>query len=183
MTRGYKQIPEDFTDIESMQSGPRLIGNMMLFFFILGAIILACMWLFSDISGEYYMRGQASSVKISIIRQATNLWGELTFGRGAVMRLITTELPKDDMVNLVFETPPKWLAPGEKPRQVSFVGTVKDGVMKGEFHEGKRKIKATLERSGINSVYRQVESHLPWQLYQRMIEDQELGREQPQGVQ
>jgi len=173
MTRGYKQIPEDFTDIESMQGGSRLIGNMGLFLFILGCIILACMWLFSDVSGEYYMRGQSSAVRISIVRQPTNLWGELTFGRGAVMKLVTTDLPKEDAVNLVFETPPKWLKQGEKPRQVSFVGTIKDGEMKGQFREGKRVIKATLERSGINSVYRQIESHLPWRLYQQVFGGEE----------
>ncbi len=163
------QTSETFSDkdFDAQRKGGALVGNMGMFLAVLVLGILSCLWLFSDISGEYYMRGQSSSVKMSIVRQATSLWGELTFGPGAVLQLTTTDPPKDDIVNFVFETPPKWELSGQKARQVSFVGSVKDGEMVGQFVEGNRKIKAKLERSGINSVYRQIESHLPWQLYDR----------------
>lgn len=168
------QSSETFSDkdFDAQRKGGALIGNMVMFLTILVGGILACMWLFSDISGEYYMRGQSSMVTLSLIRQPTNLWGELTFGPGAVLQLITTDPPKDDAVDLTFQTPQKLLQQGEPLRQVSFVGIAKDGEMIGEFTEGKRRYKAKLERSGINSVYRQIESHLPWQLYNKYFNSQ-----------
>ncbi len=168
------QSSETFSDkdFDAQRKGGALIGNMVMFLTILIGGILACMWLFSDISGEYYMRGQGSMVKLSLIRQPTNLWGELTFGPGAVLQLITTDPPKDDTIDLTFQTPQKLQLQGEPLRQVSFVGIVKDGEMIGEFTEGKRRYKAKLERSGINSVYRQIESHLPWQLYNKYFNSQ-----------
>ena len=162
------QSSETFSDkdFDAQRKGGALIGNMAMFLSILVAGIFSCMWLFSDISGEYYMRGQ-SMVKMSLVRQPTNLWGELTFGPGAILQLITTDPPKDDAVDLTFETPQNLQLQGESPRQVSFTGIIKEGEMTGEFREGKRVFKARLERDGINSVYRQVESHLPWQLYNK----------------
>ncbi|MDZ4835318.1 MAG: hypothetical protein SGJ27_16190 [Candidatus Melainabacteria bacterium] len=160
-------------DFEAQRKGGALIGNMGMFLTILVLGILSCMWLFSDISGEYYMRGQGTSVRMSLIRQATSLWGELTFGPGAVLELVTTELPKDEFINLTFETPQKLQRQGVPPRVVAFSGTIKEGVIVGEFIDGKRRLKAKLERSGINSVYRQIESHLPWQLYDKWFNNAE----------
>jgi hypothetical protein len=168
------QSSETFSDkdFDAQRKGGALLGNMAMFLSIVGAGIFACMWLFSDISGEYYMRGQSSMVKMSLIRQPTNLWGELTFGPGAVLQLVTTDPPKDDAIDLTFETPQYLQQQGEPVRQVSFIGVAKDGEMAGEFTEGKRRFKAKLERSGINSVYRQIESHLPWQLYNKWFNSQ-----------
>lgn len=160
-------------EFEAQRRGGALVGNMIMFLSILGAGILSCMWLFSDISGEYYIRGQSSLVKMSLVRQPTNLWGELTFGPGAVLQLVTTDPPKDETINLTFETPPKLVRQGEPFRQVSFSGVVKEGEIAGEFFDGKRRFKAKLQRSGINSVYRQIESHLPWQLYYRYFNNDE----------
>lgn len=166
MTRSSSPtLPPD--DFDSMRRGSMLLGNMAMFLVVLFLFIFSCMWLFSDISGEYYIPGRGSAVRVSLVRQATTIYGELAYGRGAVLELTSTEPPQNEVVNLVFETPEKWVKQGSPRRQVSFAGTLKDGVLEGQFQEGNQKMKARLERSGINSVYRQIEAHLPWQLYKK----------------
>lgn len=161
--------PDPLAEYDDLRRGSGLLGNMVLFFFLLGLFAISCYWLFSDISGEYHIPGRGPDVRMSLVRQATNVWGELAYGRGSVLQLVNTEPPKGEVINFIFETPPQWLKAGQKPRRVRFVGTLKDGVMTGQFFEGTRVVKAKLERNPYTSVYRQIEAHLPWQLWQKFV--------------
>ena len=166
--------PDPLAEYDDLRRGSGLIGNMVSFLAVLGLFIVSCWWLFSDISGEYYIPGRnAKSLRMSLVRQATNVYGELTIGNGATLLLVTTDPPRDENVDFVFETPKNRLRPGEKARRIEFSGIFKEGVLDGQFREGTRTIKARLERDGYTSVYRQIESHLPWQLWQKYMASQD----------
>lgn len=173
-SRGSRPLtPDPLAEYDDLRRGSGLIGNMVLFFVLLGLGAIIIYWMLSDISGEYQIPGRGPEIRMSLVRQPTNVWGELSFGPGAILRLITTDPPQTELVKFTFETPSKWLKGGQKPRRVSFVGTLKEGVLNGKFFEGTKVVPVHMERNPYTSVYRQIEAHLPWQLWQRYLESQQ----------
>ncbi len=92
----------------------------------------------------------------------TNIKGELSYGSGALLEMTTPKLEPDTQIDLTFELPQRWVDEGQVYRAVHFHGTIKDGTAAGVIRDGAEVFPVKLEKNSIASVYRQVQSHLPF---------------------
>jgi hypothetical protein len=137
--------------------------GLLLVLFI-GGLCMACSWMLNDISGEYGANdGRSNVIHMSIIRKATTVNAELSIGSGPL--LVAAQQPyasAGDTIDWTFATPQKWVDNGQKRQKVTFHGTIQDGVVKGVLQDGIAVLPIKLPRDGIASIYRMLQSHLPW---------------------
>ncbi len=142
--------------------GAFLYVNIILCLGVIFFAIFVINTLMSDISGDYVLTYHGAQLaRINLLKTPSALHGQLDTGRGALLELVTTELPRDDHVNLIFKTPDEKLRTGQKGRQIIFSGTIKDGIMSGTIQEGARSFKVRFERHGLDTVWKQTQILFP----------------------
>ncbi|HEY9679265.1 MAG TPA: hypothetical protein V6C76_14750 [Drouetiella sp.] len=140
-----------------------LVMNMGLVLFVIIGSWLYLGWMLSDVTGEYSANDDALGVvRLSLIRRATNIKGELSYGSGAILEMTTNKLEPDQEVNLKFELPQKWVDEGQTYRVVNFATTISDGTASGVIKDGKKRYSVKLQKNSLASIYRQIQSHLPF---------------------
>lgn len=143
--------------------GPALIGNAILAVAIAGFGLLAVSWLLNDISGEYQgMDPQLGVVQLTVLRKPSGVKGKIAFARGASLPVSHGTFENGRDLDLTFEQPKAMVDTGMPARKVTFSGTVENGVIKGTLEESGFAFQLTLFRNNIASLYRQIQSHLPW---------------------
>lgn len=163
--RNYPQPPPDdqggwFSDPKYGRGG-FLYLNIIVCLGVIFFSMFAINWFMSDISGVYSLNVAGHVMRVSIVRKPASIWGEMDLGNSAMLSLVTTVPPQDENVSWIFQTDEQWVKQGQAKRQVMFLGTIKDGVMQGQFQSGKKVFKAKLKRDGLDSLYRQVQAHMP----------------------
>ncbi len=140
-----------------------LLFNMGLVLFVICMSWWGLTWMLSDVTGEYSSSdARLGIVRMSLVRRATNIKGELSYGSGAMLEMVTPKLEPDTQIDLTFELPQRWVDEGQEYRAVHFHGTIKDGTAVGVIRDGAEVFPVKLEKNSIASVYRQVQSHLPF---------------------
>lgn len=140
-----------------------LLFNMGLVLFVICMSWWGLTWMLSDVTGEYSANdARLGIVRMSLVRRATNIKGELSYGSGALLEMVTPKLEPDTQIDLTFEMPQRWVDEGQEYRAVHFHGTIKDGTAVGVIRDGAEVFPVKLEKNSIASVYRQVQSHLPF---------------------
>jgi hypothetical protein len=120
-------------------------------------------WMLSDVTGEYSCNDRhLGIIRMSLVRRATNIKGELSYGSGANLEMNTSKLDPDEKIDLTFELPQRWVEEGQTYRAVQFHGTIKDGIAAGVIQDGAGVYPVKMEKNSIASVYRQIQSHLPF---------------------
>ncbi|MBS2005077.1 MAG: hypothetical protein JST44_26425 [Cyanobacteria bacterium SZAS LIN-5] len=150
----------------SVQSSERmqmLLLNMGLVLFVICMSWWGLSWMLSDVTGEYSANdARLGIVRMSLVRRAANIKGELSYGSGALLEMTTPKLEPDTQIDLTFELPQRWVDQGQEYRAVHFHGTIKDGTASGVIRDGAQVFPVKLEKNSIASVYRQIQSHLPF---------------------
>lgn len=119
-------------------------------------------WMLSDITGEYTVNDPGLGiVNMSLTRKASNIYGELSYGRGAILEATIPEPNPDRKLDLTFELPQRWLKEGRTYRKVLFHGKVHDGTISGVLQENGQVYPIKLERNTLSSICRQIQSHFP----------------------
>jgi hypothetical protein len=125
--------------------------------------IIAINWTLNDITGEYTaVDPQLGTLSMSLIRKAANIRGELSCGTGAILEATVPESHPENELDLTFQLPQKWINEGQTYRRVEFHGRVQDGSITGVLQENGQVYPIKLERNALSSIYRQIQSHLPW---------------------
>ncbi|MBS1955824.1 MAG: hypothetical protein JST89_16690 [Cyanobacteria bacterium SZAS-4] len=140
-----------------------LLFNMGLVLFVICMSWWGLSWMLSDVTGEYSANdARLGIVRMSLVRRATNIKGELSYGSGALLEMVTPKLEPDTQIDLTFELPQRWVDEGQEYRAVHFHGTIKDGTAVGVIRDGAEVFPVKLDKNSIASVYRQIQSHLPF---------------------
>lgn len=140
-----------------------LLFNMGLVLFVICMSWWGLTWMLSDVTGEYSANdARLGIVRMSLVRRATNIKGELSYGSGALLEMVTPKLEPDTQIDLTFEMPQRWVDEGQEYRAVHFHGTIKDGTAVGVIRDGAEVFPVKLDKNSIASVYRQIQSHLPF---------------------
>jgi len=120
-------------------------------------------WMVSDISGEYgASNAKMGTVTMSVVRKATTVKAELAYGMGALLECNAPYASAGQTVNWTFSTPEKWIKRGQVRNQVMFNGKIERGYVTGVLENGPRSWKIRLARNGLASIYRMLQSHMPW---------------------
>ena len=155
--------PEPEEDKEKGRPLLTLFGNLLVLVLIVGLGALAISWIMNDISGEYYGRDrQLGYVRMGIMRKATSLVGDINYGTGAPLVMTHGEIRNGTDLDLSFEVPQKWVQEGKPYRAVNFKGKLEGSTIKGILEDSGINFEVTLTRSALNSLFRQLQSHMPW---------------------
>ena len=131
--------------------------------FIIATGVGGSFWMLSDVTGEYTANDpHIGVVRMSVIRRATNVKSELSFGRGAILAASIPSASPGDKFSWKYVVPEEWVSKGQPYREVYFYGTIKDGIATGIIKDGIGVYPVKLTRNTFASLYRQVQSHLPF---------------------
>jgi hypothetical protein len=162
MTRSSARANAD-SDIPPIGGKPSPIRGTLFLIMFIGMFWAACSWMLSDVTGEYSCQNNyVGQVRLSLVRKAANVKGELSYGSGSFLEMVTPNVVPDQEFQWTFSTPEKWVEKGQRKRYVKMTGTIKDGTVTAKIYEGRTVTDVTLARSGMASVYRQFQSHMPW---------------------
>ncbi len=166
MTRSSRRSAandETFEDDERRKKFWVMLGNMALVIIVIVGGWQATLWVLSDMTGEYRAYDERlGSVSLCLVRKATRMIGELSYGRGAILSLVEAKSEKPESLDLIFELPQEWVDKGQKYRKVEFVGKIEDAVVTGTIYDGQSKFDVKLMRDSIASIKRNVMALLPW---------------------
>ncbi len=127
---------------------------------ILGGLSVA--WLLGDISGDYSARDpQLGIINLTLIRRPTNFAGRIAYGNGAALE-VTAGGVKGTDVDLTFALPQQWIDAGQQPRNATLKGRIEGSNIHGVLSESGYTFDITLIKDDLSSLYRKVQSHLPW---------------------
>lgn len=165
MTRSSRRAAyeEDTFEDERRKKFWVMLGNMAMVIIVIVGGWQATLWILSDMTGEYRTYDdRLGSVSLCLVRKATRMIGELSYGRGAILVLTQVKSEKPENLDLVFELPQEWVDKGQKYRQVEFRGKIEDTIVTGTIYDGQYKYDVKLFRDSIASIKRNVMALLPW---------------------
>lgn len=140
----------------------RLIGAEILCLLILFGMVSGANWMATDSSGDYVKQDpKMGTIKVSLIRRATNWEGELTYRRSAPMDLVTSEISASGKTRLTFATSDAMATKFHKKSGATFEGTIQNGKLQGLLVDAYGIHKLSLEKNVITSLFRQFQSHIP----------------------
>ncbi|MBI4532448.1 MAG: hypothetical protein HY711_00765 [Candidatus Melainabacteria bacterium] len=139
---------------------------------VLGA--LGVSWSLSDISGEYEsLDPELGPVRLTLIRLPVSFKGQIAFGTGAPRLITDGKLVDGKNLELKFQVPSEDLA--TQSQTATFTGVIGTSTVEGNYftskefttlegvlEEGSSSWTLTLTRNALASLYRQLQSHLPW---------------------
>lgn len=163
MTRSLKNWRQDGDSDRPSGLSQKIWVQIIGLLAFVGLASVACSWMLSDITGEYGANdGRQGSIHMSIIRKATTIKGELAYGSGALLETTAPFASAGDQLNWTFSIPDRWIEQGQSQHIIYFHGKVVDGVVTGVLQDGAVVTAIKLPRNAIASIYRQLQSHLPW---------------------
>lgn len=139
----------------------KLLSNEALCLAIIFAMIASFNWLASDFTGEYLtMDKTLGLVKLSLVRRAATIEGELSYGNRPNLILTSSADPTKES-RMEFSTSPQWQANGNLPVKAVFLGKIEANSAKGTIIDAHGKYKVRLEKNMVASIFRQMQVHLP----------------------
>ena len=146
---GKKTLPKAFVQI------PLLLATI-------ACTVLVFWWLISDYSGDYRANDpNLGQVSLIIIRKATNLKGEISFGIGAPLELVDSKVGPEKQIHLSFALPQRWLDKGQQVRTAKLDGELQDNAIKATINDGSNDYPVILTRDSLASLYKQIQGHIP----------------------
>lgn len=150
-------------DRQGLSEKQKLSYNVIGLLSFLALVFILINWMLSDVTGEYTASDRVGEpVRLSIVRRAANVHSELSYGSGAYLETTVNEIDPAKGIHLVFDLPDEWVQKGQQFRRVTMEGKFDEGDIDATFMEGQEIFSIKLKRQPINSVYRQIQSHLPW---------------------
>jgi hypothetical protein len=141
---------------------PNAIVQFPLLIATIGFTILVFWWLISDYSGDYRTNDSSlGQVSLIIIRKATNLKGEISFGSGAPLELIDSKVGPEKQIHLSFALPQSLSNKDQAIRTAKLDGEFQDNTLKATINDGMNNYPVTLTRDSLASLYKQIQGHIP----------------------
>ncbi len=139
-----------------------LLSNEALCLAIIFAMIATFNYMSSDYTGEYLTSNpQLGLVKLSLLRRAASVEGELCYGRYPNMQMVNSVDPGKPNQRMEFSTSQEWQEAGNLPHKAVFLGTISSSAAVGTLVDARGKYKLKLEKNMVASVFRQFQAHLP----------------------
>ena len=139
-----------------------LLSNEALCLAIIFAMIATFNYMASDYTGEYLTSNpQLGLVKLSLLRRAASVEGELCYGRYPNMQMVGGVDPGKPNQRMEFSTPQEWQDAGNLPHKAVFLGTISSSAATGTLVDARGKYKLKLEKNMVASMFRQFQAHLP----------------------
>jgi len=157
-----KKVVSDEDKKEVRKKLLTLLSNQTACLVIIFALIGAYNWMSADYSGEFISQDkELGLVKLSLIRRATTIDGELYYNDTPALEMQQGKQPKEGQVDLTFTNQNPWaVRPGSIVRS-RFIGTIDSSVAEGaivDFH-GSHEVRLT--KNIVASLFRQLQAHIP----------------------
>ncbi|MFA6209532.1 MAG: hypothetical protein WCT03_17035 [Candidatus Obscuribacterales bacterium] len=139
-----------------------LLSNQAICLVIIFALVAGFNWMASDYSGEYINQdGKLGLVKLSLVREATYVDGELSYKGTTNLEMQQGDQPKDQQVDLTFVAAnPKLISRGLITR-ARFIGTIDGSIAEGAIVDAKGSHNVKLTKNIVASLFKQLQHHTP----------------------
>ncbi len=139
-----------------------LLSNQAICLVIIFALVAGFNWMASDYSGEYINQdSKLGLVKLSLVREATYVDGELSYKGTTNLEMQQGDQPKDQQVDLTFlAANPKLISRGLITR-ARFIGTIDGSIAEGAIVDAKGSHNVKLTKNIVASLFKQLQHHTP----------------------
>lgn len=139
-----------------------LLSNQAICLVIIFALVAGFNWMASDYSGEYITQdSKLGLVKLSLVREATYVDGELSYKGTRNLEMQQGDQPKDQQVDLTFVAAnPKLISRGLITR-ARFIGTIDGSIAEGAIVDAKGSHNVKLTKNIVASLFKQLQAHTP----------------------
>lgn len=139
-----------------------LVGNQAICLVIIFGLIAAYNWMSADYSGEYIAQDKKLGlVKLSLVRRALTIEGELYYKNTPSMAMQEGKPPKDQQVDLTFVNTNK---AAYRPRSINrarFIGTIDGSLAEGAIVDAAGSHNVKLTKNIVASLFKQLQAHIP----------------------
>ena len=139
-----------------------LVGNQAICLGIIFALVAGFNWMAADYSGEYI--GQDSKlglVKLSLVREATYVDGELSYKGTTNLEMQQGNQPKDQQADLTFVAANPKLSNRGLITRARFIGVIDSSAAEGAIVDGKGSHNVKLTKNIVASLFKQLQHHTP----------------------
>ncbi len=158
---GKKSFSEDDKETRSKKLR-NLLSNQALCLVIIFGLLGAFNWMATDYSGEYISQDKnLGLVKLSLIRRATTIDGELYYKNTPTMEMQQGEQPKEGQVDLVFVNQNKWAVRPRSIQRARFIGTIDGSMAEGAVVDARGSHPVRLTKNIVASLFKQLQAHIP----------------------
>ncbi len=159
--KGKSSLSED--DKQSRNKKLRsLLSNQALCLVIIFGLMGAFNWMATDYSGEYISQDKnLGLVKLSLIRRATTIDGELYYKDTPALEMQQGDQPKDGQVDLTFVNQNKWAVRPRSILRARFIGTIDGSVAEGAVVDARGSHSVRLTKNIVASLFKQLQAHIP----------------------
>ncbi|MBP9091398.1 hypothetical protein KBI23_10235 [bacterium] len=145
-----------------------LLGNQAICLAIIFALVAGFNWMAADYSGEYISQDRALGlVKLSLVREATYVDGELSYNGTTNLEMQQGAQPKEQKVDLTFISAnnanaahTKFSRPGLITR-ARYIGTIDGSIAEGAIVDAKGSHNVKLTKNIVASLFKQLQHHTP----------------------
>jgi hypothetical protein len=143
---------------------PASILGQVFLIMVIGILgYMAWDWQSHDISGEYQAYNRyLSVVRLSLVRKATTVSGELVYGHGSNLIMTSGSFTGEKHLQMTFASNPQFVGENEPHEQASLDGIIQDGAIVGTIEAAGRTLDIRMTKNSIASFYRSIQAHLPW---------------------
>jgi hypothetical protein len=160
--RGKGKLANDDEKKAKTKKLRELVGNQAVCLVIIFALIAAFNWMSADYSGEYIAQDKnLGLVKLSLVRRALTVEGELYYKNTPSMTMEQGKQPKDMQVDLAFvNTNKNFMRPGSINR-ARFIGTIDGSLAEGAIVDARGSHNVKLTKNIVASLFKQLQAHIP----------------------
>ncbi len=152
-------------EAEKKEKGKRLrtlLSNQAICLVIIFALVAGFNWMAADYSGEYITQDNALGlVKLSLVREATYVDGELSYKGTTNLEMQQGDQPKEQQVDLTFvAADPKLISRGLITR-ARFIGAIDGSIAEGAIVDATGSHDVKLTKNIVASLFKQLQHHTP----------------------
>ncbi|MBP6746638.1 hypothetical protein KA344_15475 [bacterium] len=164
-TKGKSRSEREAEKKERSKRLRTLLSNQAICLTILFALVAGYNWMAADYSGEYISQdGALGLVKLSLVREATYVDGELSYKGTSNLEMQQGEQPKEHQVDLTFIAAKpantnfgrRWLI-----TRARFLGTIDGSTANGAIVDAKGSHDVKLTKNIVASLFKQLQHHTP----------------------
>jgi hypothetical protein len=164
-TKGKSRAEREAEKKERSKRLRTLLSNQAICLTILFALIAGYNWMAADYSGEYISQDAALGlVKLSLVREATYVDGELSYKGTTNLEMQQGEQPKEQQVDLTFiAAKPANASLGRRGliTRARFLGTIDGSTANGAIVDAKGSHDVKLTKNIVASLFKQLQHHTP----------------------
>ncbi|CAN5519448.1 hypothetical protein BH11CYA1_BH11CYA1_03130 [soil metagenome] len=161
-SKGKSKAEKEADKKEKSKKLRTLLSNQAICLVIIFALVAGFNWMAADYSGEYIGQdAQLGLVKLSLVREATFVDGELSYKGTTNLEMQQGNQPKDQQADLTFiAANPKLINRGLITR-ARFIGSIDSSAAEGAIVDAKGSHNVKLTKNIVASLFKQLQHHTP----------------------